>query len=267
MFRAFLKAVFLESWPKIVFLVFDIIGIVVFFLPNLSSWCEMQAAWARVIGAGIFFLSFLLANFLVYRELAGQLLYKADIYLEYVESNFFPSAGGGSNPFRRQGNPNGFSRLGIPDWGRLHAVISINNRGCEDGKLKWKLDETRINLPTSLFDIGSTQDDDFGGMGHSTIIEGGVFSFVRQLTVAVLFTEEDPHIFARKLKELIESEARYEIIVRYWTERPDGTQTKPRDLPIRGDFQSFYRKTLEYWDSYGHRELADLARFMDAENA
>jgi hypothetical protein len=51
--------------------------------------------------------------------------------------------------------------------------------------------------------------------------------------------------FAQAVKALIESNARYKIVIRYWTKGVEG-KSEPRELPIEGSFQGFYQKVLEY---------------------
>jgi hypothetical protein len=67
----YLKEVFGES-QRIVFTVFDVIGIVLFFFPHLAQGLVDDEALARSIGGLIFFISFLLANFNLYRKLSAE---------------------------------------------------------------------------------------------------------------------------------------------------------------------------------------------------
>ena len=68
-FGTYLKAVFAEGQP-LVFTAFDVIGIVLFFFPHLAEGLVEDESLARTIGGFIFFASFLLANFSLYRRLA-----------------------------------------------------------------------------------------------------------------------------------------------------------------------------------------------------
>lgn len=66
-FAVYLKAVFAES-QRLVFTVFDIVGIVLFFFPYLAEGLVKDEGLARIIGGFIFFTAFLLANFTLYRR-------------------------------------------------------------------------------------------------------------------------------------------------------------------------------------------------------
>jgi len=68
-FLTYLKAVFAEG-QRLVFTVFDIIGIVLFFFPDVAGSLASNESTVRVIGGLIFFVSFLLANFMVFRKMA-----------------------------------------------------------------------------------------------------------------------------------------------------------------------------------------------------
>lgn len=68
LFFRYLKELFLESTQK-VFLFFEIIGIVIFFQPDYSDVLSENRALIRLIGGLVFLLSFLFANFAIYRIL------------------------------------------------------------------------------------------------------------------------------------------------------------------------------------------------------
>jgi hypothetical protein len=67
-FSHYLKAVFTEGQP-LVFTAFDIVGIVLFFFPHLAESLVKDETLARAVGGLIFFASFFLANFSLYRRL------------------------------------------------------------------------------------------------------------------------------------------------------------------------------------------------------
>jgi hypothetical protein len=68
LFFRYLKELFLESTQK-VFLLFEIIGIVIFFQPDYSDVLSENRALIQLIGGLVFLLSFLLANYAIYRNL------------------------------------------------------------------------------------------------------------------------------------------------------------------------------------------------------
>lgn len=67
-FLSYFKAVFTEGQP-LVFAAFDIIGIVLFFFPQIAESLVKDLALTRAVGGFIFFASFLFANFSLYRRL------------------------------------------------------------------------------------------------------------------------------------------------------------------------------------------------------
>ena len=68
-FASYLKAVFAEG-QRLVFTAFDIVGIVLFFFPHLAEGLVRDESLAKTIGGFIFFVSFLLTNFMLYRRMA-----------------------------------------------------------------------------------------------------------------------------------------------------------------------------------------------------
>lgn len=101
----YLKAVFVES-QQLVFTAFDILGIALFFFPNLAGRLIGNESLVRTIGGFIFLGSFILANFLVYRRVAGEMSGKANIELKVLAKDFSPSLGTRPSPFRGvRGNP------------------------------------------------------------------------------------------------------------------------------------------------------------------
>ena len=137
---AYLRAIFIETWQK-VFTLFEILGMVLFFYPKLADGFVNNESLVRTVGGVVFFISFLLANFSLYRKLIEDASYQADICLEVLEKDFSHSYGSRRSPFREvPRNPGGFSKQGLPDWGSLWANIRVANTGHEKGQLIWELD-------------------------------------------------------------------------------------------------------------------------------
>lgn len=72
-FRNYIKAVFVES-GRWVFTIFDILGFILFFQPQLAESLLRDIQLTRTIGGSIFLLSFIFANFALYRRLSPQAL-------------------------------------------------------------------------------------------------------------------------------------------------------------------------------------------------
>jgi len=252
-FLAYLKAVFGETWKKVLTL-FDILGIALFFYPTLAESLISNESLVRTIGGLIFFISFLLANFSLYSELAESTSYQADIRLEVVEKGFTPSYGSGRSPFREvPKSPYGFDKQGLPDWCYLWANISVVNIGYEKGQLAWELDRAKTRLP-SLFAPDKIRVEFY----LPASLEGRNSSRA-DFFLDVLLTEREPHAFAQSLKALVKSKQGYQIMLRHKTKRVGG-ESETRPLFIKGDFQDFYQKILTYWDNNGFKDLVDLAR-------
>lgn len=79
-FLRYLKAVYVES-GRWVFAIFDIIGIVLFFQPRFAEGLTKDVQLIRMIGGSIFLLSFMIANFKLYRKLSPKSLDEAAIRL------------------------------------------------------------------------------------------------------------------------------------------------------------------------------------------
>ena len=65
----YLKDVFIEG-QRSVFTVFDIVGVILFFFPSIAQSLITDIALTRIIGGLIFFISFLWANFNLYKKLS-----------------------------------------------------------------------------------------------------------------------------------------------------------------------------------------------------
>ena len=65
----YMKDVFVEG-QRSVLTVFDIAGIILFFFPSIAQSLVTDIALTRLIGGLIFFISFLWANFSVYKKLS-----------------------------------------------------------------------------------------------------------------------------------------------------------------------------------------------------
>ncbi len=252
---AYGKAVFAETWRGILTL-FDILGIVLFLYPKLSASLTNDESLVKTTGGLIFFLSFSLANFSLYRKLTDNISYQADIRLKILNKYFSHSYGGRQPGFRREAprNSGGFNKQGVPDWGSLWVDIMSENIGQEEGKLVWELDKTKTKLPP-LF----ASDDASITETNLPVRVAGRTPIGGHCIFDVPFAERDPHAFAQALKSLIESNQKYQIVLRYRTVRVGG-ESSLHELPIKGDFQDFYQAVLKHWEDSGHKDLAEVAR-------
>ena len=65
----YLNAVFIEGQP-ITFIFFDFVGIILFFFPSVGQSLINDVTLTRVVGGSIFFVSFLWANYNLYKKLS-----------------------------------------------------------------------------------------------------------------------------------------------------------------------------------------------------
>ncbi len=243
----YIKAVFFESWQK-VFSIFDLLGVLIFLYPNLTNKLTVDEITIRSIGGVIIFVSFVLANYVVYLNLCVN---GADIRI----STWLKHFGTGSlqrNPFAGViANSFGFNDHGLPCWVTLYAQIKIANIGIEQGVFSWEIVRSKTKFPT-LFDMNDIHYD-FRPILNIPKRE----SRNEDLFVDMQFTVHDPCLFAQQLKKLSKSKKRYRVVIRYFTRRVDG-DTKPRELKIEGDFVDFCEEITNYWHQSGFDELADI---------
>jgi len=71
-FCSYARAVFLEI-RQLLFTIFDVLGIILFMFPQTAQRLTQDESLTKTIGAAIFFASFLLANFMLYRKMAPKL--------------------------------------------------------------------------------------------------------------------------------------------------------------------------------------------------
>lgn len=65
----YIKDVFIESRQRI-YTLFDIVGIVLFFIPSTAEILIANAVYTRLVGGIIFFISFVGANYNLYKKLS-----------------------------------------------------------------------------------------------------------------------------------------------------------------------------------------------------
>lgn len=255
LFFQYLKEIFFESTQR-VFTLFDILGIIILLLPNLTAQYITYAPYIRTIGAIIFFASFFLANYALYKKYASD---KAEIQMVVGDQFFNSSSGSRSHPINGcRNSPHGFNKEGLPDWGSLYTVIEITNIGLEDGQLRWKLDKEKTKLP-QLFDFDNYRIEfNPPKVIHPRKVPPDAPAFFFD----IVFTDQDPYKFASAIKDLVLRYEQYEIALQYWTVRVDG-DSNPRTLIIKGGFQNFYHSVIKHWEDFGYPDLIDHARILE----
>lgn len=251
---SYLKAVFIDTWQKI-FTFFDLLGIGLFIYPEIAQeFTDERKSLIKATGALIVLLSFLIANFTVYRKLSIEASTQAEFRLEVLEHDFSHSYGTRKSPFVEiQSSPLGFNSQGIPDWGSLWANIRIANIGYEKGRLSWELNEGKTSLPALFLSKQASVD-----FCPSEYLEGRLERSA-DFFFDVMFADRDPTKFVWALKDLVRQKRRYRVVLNYKTIRIDG-ESSGRELIIEGDFSHLFQKVLDYWDNYGHSDMSVMAR-------
>lgn len=185
-------------------------------------------------------------------KIRGYEAYEANIKLEAINPIFSHSQGSRQSPFPDvPRSPGGFNQQGLPDWGSLSVRIRFVNIGHESGKPIVEINESKVELPSLFknhYNVTFYEPSKIDGREEQS----------HDLYFDVPIRENDPTAFALALKDLVKSNKRYRIAIRYWTRRIDG-ESEPRHLWIEGDFTYFYQEIMEYWDGFGFKELASIA--------
>src|SRR5574341_2205140 len=79
-FLVYLKSVFLES-GRWVLAIFDILGVILFLQPHFAESLLQNTQTIRAVGGSIFLVSFVIANFTLYRKLVPQPLDEQSLHL------------------------------------------------------------------------------------------------------------------------------------------------------------------------------------------
>lgn len=245
---AYLKAVLVESKQRI-FTLFEILGIALFFLPRLAKTIGSDELLARVLGGGIFLISFMIANFLAYRDLLRQSRKKpADIRLKLQSVSF------------RWGSWRSPMPLG-PLRFRIH--LDIQNDGNEPGKIR-SVSVRQFEMGTNLLGNQPTnlswhRESDDPHRASSEIvfpclIEPGEWSIRVRCDLQVELRETNPMELAKRLRELDE----FLIELHYKYEEFDGTH-RQKTLPVQGTFIDFRKRIIRQWISCNCHEFVYAA--------
>lgn len=261
----YLRAVFVESYHVLLTIV-DIIALVQIFWPVLAERLIGIRLPFRTIGEGLFFFSFILANFNAYRKLARETSdppIRAHIHLTNVEQQkLLPSIKeSGHPPFRDlREMPSRFDVEGLPDWGTLWVQIRIANHGREDGQLVLEIDQGKTKLP-EFFD------------GTRIAIEPNVPSlevkgrkaFNQDLFFHILMRDQKWDSFVRTMQSWIRRKKTYRLVIRYRTKGVDD-ESQIRRLAIKGDLEPFCRELLKLWRDKDSSALERLEEFPELFN-
>jgi len=245
---AYLKAVLVES-KRWIFTLFEFLGIVLFLLPNLAKTIGSDELPARVLGAAIFLMSFMMANLSVYRDLLRQSRKRpADINLKLQSVSF------------GWGGWQGLMPMGPL---RFRIYLDIQNTGNEPGKLE-SVSVRQFEMGTSLLGSQPTKlswhresDDRYRPSSEIVfpcLIEPGEWNIRVRCDLQVELCETDPMKLAKRLCELDE----FLIELHYEYEEFDGTY-RQKTLPIQDTFIEFRKRIIREWTSHNGHELVYAA--------
>ncbi len=245
---SYLKAIFAQT-SQVIFTFLDVVGLVLFVYPSLAQGLQSDESLTRIIAGSILFLSFFLGNFTLYRNLARDIPYWADIRFRLIEHEFTHPYGSGFIPFEEfRKYSYGFNGQGVPCWCMLWARLEGSNRGMEDGKLDFQVVKTEL---PALFDRDRVQ------CNFTPISTVAGRSHIRiDMNIFAVVSRTEPEDFARSHKALCHSKATYEVVVRYKTIWVDG-ESKQEQLVIRGDLDDFCRKMVQHWNEHGFQHLTE----------
>lgn len=267
---AYLKEVLWEGLQKL-FTFFDILGIVLFFFPQLAERVFENKWLARRIGVIIFVASFLFANFILYRKLKGLIDESedagADIRFE-MEKDICELARHASHYFSHEGKRihpcEVLYRNGLPIGVIIGAWLKGENRRDEPGELVWKIIEKEFTGPFALrdeSDNGSFLSPSGEPLGR---ISAWQYDIAAKYELPIKVTVEDPPTFAQSLSSL----GSYHIVIEYRTKRGiESYSRKKHHLTLEGDFAKLQDEICKKWKQFeegdklleGFSELAQLA--------
>lgn len=235
-----------------IFTIFDLVGIILILFPDVAANVTNPTI-SRTIGAAILFLSFLIANFKAYYNLAEKISEGAEIRLSVIEHGFVHSHSSRS-PYRDlKVGPYGFNKNGLPGYCTLWAIIKAANVGLEKGSLEYSVEEKALKFP-QIFD-------------RSTVVHAmePVINLPARTPQLVDFrldirlSTDDPKEFAHNIKNMIRRNEKYKIALKYFTIRVDGT-SKVNKLVISGSVEDLCSKVIEHWEGFNHPELVKIAK-------
>jgi hypothetical protein len=258
---AYLKEVIGEGKERVL-LLFDLLGIILFFFPQLAEYVFRNEWLARRIGAVIFVLSFSWANFILYRKLKGRIDEYEDTRANIrftKEKDFCCRASHHSRYFSHEGKSIHQSEIlyrnGLPIGVITGAELKGWNWSEECGHLVWKI--TEVDLPP-LFNLPKSGEGSFQWELRGDVsfdrIKGFHYAFEARYKLPIEIAEQDPRSFAQGLSSV----SSYRIVIQYHTKRVDNTESKPHYLTLKGDFQEFRDEICKQWKNW-FKELAQLA--------
>ena len=250
---AYVRAIFWEG-RKWLFGLFDILGIILFFLPKYATRLELSKPLIQSIGGGVFLLSFVGANFIGYRELLRRAEKKpAQVRVQKR------SVGWGS----------GGSAQGIPINPficRIH--LDVKNEGDEPGRLNF-ISIDRMELGTTFVSNQPSRvlwhkESDNPNQGSIPItfpyaVEAEAWNIRLECRIETTFLVTSPDEWAKQMSDLRE----FSIGLSYEYETFSGEQHRGT-LVVQGSFTDFRKSVLKGWLTNKRYDLFSTAVDIDS---
>lgn len=250
---SYLKDILIGSTNRII-TIFDVIGIVLFLYPQLANKIVSNKLVIRILGISIFLLCFLIANFLTYRKLIGQLRKKpADIKIKAHSTEWKISRFHNSVPV---------------DFIIFQIVLDIKNEGDEQGKLNFielKRFETKTTLLNSMPSKIRFENESESYQHTNTVVkfpykvEANYWNTNLSCVMEIAINERDAVNIAREMNELKD----FFIEFCYEFEALNG-KTSKRNFQINESYGNLKKKILKHWNEGKRHDLLCIAFNIEA---
>jgi len=233
--RIYLYEIFIEGW-KWLFSIFDLMGFILFLFPDLATRVGVNKHLVQIIGGTVFCLSFVIANFVSYRELLHK-TEKTPFHLTFREDSVQWKNGGSSR--------------GIPTDPFICTIcLDIKNEGDEPGRLN-DISVERIELSKEFaqneskkvlwYKLNNDPNQPKTRLEFPHPLEARVWNFRLECRIEMQFLAQGEE-WAKKLNDL----HKFEIELSYKYESIDGDKSQ-ETLTIHGTFADYRRKILSDW--------------------
>jgi hypothetical protein len=233
---SYFKVVFGEG-IRLVFTLFDVVGVIFFFFPAVGESIGLNVSEARSIGGGIFLASFIIANFLVYQTLLHKTAKKPGTLDLRKKSALWRNSGSRDgipvNPLECRIHFK-MSNLGDePVDLREFSVSSITTTpsyfASQPSSVKWNLESDAPNLQNRQVNFPYR-------------VQQQTLRVTLICSIEINFIGNDGIAFVKQLKELSD----YAVKFKYAYETMDD-KIYERYIDVQGSFDEYRKKTLKDW--------------------
>lgn len=243
--REYVEALVREGW-SIYSAIFGLLGLVFFMFPVWERRLGERVWVARGVAFAIFVVSFLIANFRLYRRTiavgARMWVREASGVLEFCQS--YPSNG----PWGRLGKDGLNVDTGLPAYACLRVSVRYGNIGEKPGYLICGIDEEKTELPAIFEPEFHIRDK-----GSSRLLKGRKEKLVPDVPqsaraeLLLIVKDRQPEEFARELKQVDD----YRVVLNYHTESVvREIEGHFGTVQFEGDLADYRQQVLERWKRY-----------------